>query len=63
MLVLENKLKGGINDKNNCFNILQEENEFIKKFLGSIEAELLATQNVPNFLEISNNIGIFRFFM
>lgn len=59
MLVFENKLKDFIGNENS--DLIQEENEFIKKFLFSIEAELFDSQNQQNNLidlsEISENPG------
>lgn len=59
MLVFENKLKDFLSNENS--DLIQEENEFIKKFLFSIEAELFGSQSQQNNLidmsEISENTG------
>jgi hypothetical protein len=64
MLVFENKFKDFANIQN--ANVIFEENEFIKKFLVSIEAELFSSssQNVPpDFQDLSTNPGqIFAIF-
>lgn len=58
MLVLENKFKNFSESQNS--NLIFEENEFIRKFLISIEIELFSPgfQNViPDFHNIPSNSG------
>ena len=60
MLVFENKFKEFTN--NSTSNLIYEENEFIRKFLISIEAELFSSvvQNPqPDFQDLNTNPGIF----